>query len=254
MTFTKNLIKPLLYTFFALYFVYSVLSRAPAELAASAAHAAVPNLWLTGVEGTLWSGKASAAQVDLQQALFPLGNVTWVLEPWTLLLLSPCVNVEATRPGLLLTGKVCQSITGSTRLSDVSLETIVDPVNELLPVKISGQTSVSVLKAKFKKTQVQELDARVSWLNGSVYTGESWLAVGSYGANLNDAGKGEISAHVFDVDAPLKVDMAANWQMDRGWKTEGTVSPVPSAPELLKNGIQLVGEELEPGVYKVIWP
>lgn len=254
MTLTSKLIKPLIYLFFAVYFVFLVLSRAPAELAAAAAHAAAPNLWLTGVEGSLWQGRAASGQLDLPQTSLPLGAVTWKLEPLSLLLLSPCVKLDATRSGLQLAGKVCKTITGTTRIKNMTLETSVDPLNQLLHVQIGGMASVNVLSAEINGLKVKGLDARATWLNGSIYTGESWLAVGSYGANLNGAGNGELSASIFNVDAPLKVDMVATWNVEQGWKTQGTVTPGNNAPDLLKGGVQLVGEELEPGVYKVVWP
>ncbi|WP_019603749.1 type II secretion system protein N [Teredinibacter turnerae] len=254
MTVSSTLLKPLIYLFFIGYFLYLVLSRAPAELAASAVHAAVPNVWLTGVEGSLWHGRAASGQLDLPQSAIPLGNVTWDLDPLSLILLSPCVKLNAVRPGLQLDGTVCHSITGSSRIKDLMLETSVDPVNELIAVQISGQASINVLSAEIKNMQVEALDARASWLNGSVYTGESWLAVGSYGANLNGLGNGEVSAKLFDIDAPVTVDMGATWNMQQGWKTQGTVKPAPLAPDLIKGAVQLVGEELEPGVYRVMWP
>ncbi|WP_075186977.1 type II secretion system protein N [Teredinibacter haidensis] len=252
MTFRKKLIKPTLITFLVLYFLYLVLSRAPAEIAASVMHKTIPNLWLTGVEGSVWEGKAKGAQLDLANSALPLGSLTWSLSAWSLLMLKPCVSFETRGGGPILSGVACQSIAGSTSLKDVSIETAIAPFGDVLGAPLSGQGSVNIISAKLSNRRVEKMDARVSWQNGSINPGEGWVVLGSYGATVSENNQGGIKAKITDLDAPLQVDLTAEASLN-SWQVVGSVTPQANAHDLLKGGIQLIGEETEPGTYEVQW-
>ncbi len=38
------------------------------------------------------------------------------------------------------------------------------------------------------------------------------------------------------------------------WTAAGTVKPSPDAPEQMKQGLQMIGEETEPGTFQIAWP
>jgi Bacterial type II secretion system protein N. len=253
MTFSKILTKPVVITFLIVYFLYLVVSRAPAEIAASAIHNAVPHVWLTGVEGTLWNGVANGSQLDMGKDVLPLGRVTWQLSGWSLLLLRPCIQFATDGGALMASGNVCQGIAGVTGLTDVSVDAPVSSLSELLQLPISGQGSVQIISAELKGTDVQKLDARLSWQKGSVNPENTgWVNVGSYGANLKENGSGGVTASIFDIAAPVKTELEADITFS-GWTIEGKVEPQANAPEILAGGVQLIGEEVEPGIYHIVW-
>lgn len=251
MSSSYKLVKPLLILFLVVYFLHLVISRAPAELAAAAMHKAVPNLWLTGVEGTVWKGTANAAQIDLPDSPLPLGALNWHLSGWSLLTLSPCVTFDAGRTALLFSGRVCHSITGTSTLEDISLETSVAPLSELISVPVAGMGSVTIKRATIKDSKIERMEAQVSWQNGSVKPMEAWLNVGTYGASVLENSSGGVSAQIFQVDAPLEVQLVASWSNDQDWSVDGTVKPLDETPQLIKDGIPLIGEEFEPGNYRI---
>ncbi len=254
MSFSKILIKPLLIAFLIIYFLYLVLSRAPAELAAAALHKAVPNLWLTGVSGSAWHGRAGGAQVELPGATLPLGTLSWKLSPISLLFLNPCIRIQTSGTSQLLEGSACQSITGSTSLKNMSIESPVAPLSELLKLPVSGAGSLQIVKAKFKisKNEISSLDAKLTWQNGSINPENAgWISLGSFAGNLKANGNGGITADIFDIQAPLKVQMKADLSPTLAWKLDGTVQPLEQAPAIFKEALGTVGEEKE-GVYHVI--
>lgn len=237
------------------YLLFLILSRVPAAFAVSSVHSAVPNLWLTGVSGTVWRGEASASQVDVAGNPISLGRVTWTLSPLSLITLSPCIDFKASQPKQNISGKLCQSVGGTSKLKDVSVDGSVAIVNALLPNggKASGMGSISVIKAELSSGAVKKMDARVSWQNARVFTGEAWLSLGSYAAQVKENGRGGLAAEVFDLDAPFKTKVDADWMASQGWKLSGTVAPQPNAPEIAVQGLQLIGEEIEEGTYKIVW-
>lgn len=252
MTLNSKLVKTLLGTFLLVYFLVAVISRAPAELAASAIHKAVPNLWLMGVQGSVWQGTAKGAQLDLPGSSLPLGSVDWKLSGLSLLLLNPCVTFETHDGAALVSGKACKSIMGKTLLKDMNIEGEVSPLTELINISVSGLGSVQIAHAEIDGNVVEKIEARVSWQNGSVNPGNGWLRVGTYGATILENGQGGISAEIFDVDAPIKAQLVANLNLDQ-WQINGAVTPGDNAPQLMKDGIQLIGEETENGTYNIVW-
>ncbi|ABD82825.1 type II secretion system protein N [Saccharophagus degradans] len=237
------------------YFLFLVLSRVPAAYAVSAVHNAVPNLWLTGVRGTLWNGQAGASQVDIAGNPIALGKVSWTLSPWSLLVLSPCVEFKASQARQNISGKLCQSAGGTTKLKNVSIDGSVAIVNALLPNggKASGTGSIEVISAEVTPQSIQKMDARVSWQNARVFADGTWFSLGSYAANVKENGRGGLAADVFDLDAPFQTKLNADWMANQGWKLNGTVKPLSNAPELLVQALPVIGEELEDGAYKIVW-
>ncbi|WP_096085599.1 type II secretion system protein N [Agaribacterium haliotis] len=251
----KNILKLPLALFLVLYFLYLVVSSAPAAWAAWAAHKAVPNLWLNSVEGSLWSGKAQSAQVDIGPESFALGALNWQLNPWTLLILKPCVDFSASLPNQQLSGSVCHGLGGTTELSDLNIDLPLSVIKAILPMPASGSVSVQVLKAKFdKQLHVEQLAARGSWQKAKVHNGETWMSFGSFAANAEADGQGGVSAKIFDLEGPYKSDFTASWAMGKDASIAGTVAPQNGADQVIIQGLQILGEDLGDGSYRVQWP
>lgn len=254
-----KLLKPLAIVFLVVYFVYLVVSRAPAELAASALHKRVPALWLTGVKGTVWSGQAASGQYDLPKSSLPLGEVKWRISFWSLLTLKPCIQFETGPSSTTASGKACQSLAGTTYLKDLSINSSVAPFSEYLAVELGGRGSVDVVTGELRfgsnnSVNVESLDARLAWQNAQANTGDSWMNLGSYAATVKENTSKGVTAQIFNLEAPVNMEMAANWTQESGWHLNGSVVMLEKAPDLLKQGIQLVGQELAPNTYQVTWP
>jgi hypothetical protein len=52
-------------------------------------------LQLGGFSGTLWQGQAARATIVAGGKLIHLGRVSWQLAPWSLLILSPSIDLNA---------------------------------------------------------------------------------------------------------------------------------------------------------------
>lgn len=251
----KKFARVLIVTALIAYFLFLILSRVPAAYAVSAVHGAVPNLWLTGVRGTVWRGEAGASQIDIANNPIALGKVSWKLSPFSLLMLNPCIEFQANQSRQNISGMVCQSVGGTTKLKNVSVDGSVALVNALLPNggKANGTGSIEVISAEVTPKAVKKIDARVSWQNARVFADGTWFSLGSYAAKVKENGRGGLSADIFDLDAPFETKMNADWMANQGWKLNGTVKPLANAPELLVQALPVIGEELEDGYYKIIW-
>jgi len=253
--FQSKVSRPALIAGLIIYFLFLVLSRMPASIAAWALHQALPTFWMTSVQGTLWDGRAGGAQVDIGSQTIPLGYVRWQLSPWSLLFLKPCLVFETEVPGQQVSGTVCQSPFGSTTVEGLNVEVPVAVINELLPAPASGQLSLQVISASFSGQVVEQMDARFSWQNGSVYAIDSWLPLGSFGGQVQQNGEGGIQAKLFDISGAIGLDMEASWFPGaENWAADGTVTPKKGAPVQVAEGLKIFGEETTPGTYRVVLP
>lgn len=242
--------------FLLLYFLYAVVSTAPAAWAAWGLHQAVPNLWLSSVEGSLWRGKARSAQVDLGPAPMALGEVRWSISPLSLLSLRPCLNFSAELPGQSFSGRLCQNLlSDQSRVSDVNLDAPISALQDILPIDATGFVSIIVREARFtSKAEVLSLDGQFSWENALANTGDSWIKLGSFAATAKENGKGGVVAEVFDIQGPYRSQLNAEWSAGQDWRIAGTIAPQAGAADLVVQGLQVLGEDLGSGVYRVQWP
>ncbi len=248
-------LRPLLIAGLVVYFLYLLVAMAPARIAASAVHAAIPQVWLTSVSGSLWRGHAGGAQVDLGEKVLSLGEVSWSLNPWTLLAFNPCVAFNADSAGPIVSGTLCQSPFGSTTVKNVNIEFPVSMIEPYVHARASGQFSLQVSEARLLGRRVEALDAQFSWADAAVFNGDAWWRFGIFGGKAWANEDGSVAVHVTDISGPVGVDMTAGFVLgSEMWTAKGTVTPRTGAPEQLTQALQVVGEETAPGTYSIAWP
>lgn len=249
--FRSGLVKTAFVTFLILYFLYLVLSKAPASIAAWAVHKAVPTVWLTSVEGSLWNGVARGAQVDIGAQTVPLGQVSWKLNPMSILFFTPCVSFESD----LSSGKVCHNLAGGSSIEDLSLDAPLAVIKDLLPFEATGQLSLNVINASFSKQQVKQLQAKLSVQGARINPLGDWVALGTIAADASSNGEGGVNAHISDIDSPIEIDMNASWTPgSANWNLLGTVKLTEKSPEIFRQGLPTLGEEVDKDTYKLQWP
>ena len=256
-----NKFKLLLIALGVVYFLFLVLARVPATWVAYFVHSAVPNLWLTGVTGTAWNGFARGAQIDIQEEAVPMGLFRWKVNPWSLLLLSPCIKFESQLANQPFEGEVCQSVTGSVSVSNLTLDAPLAYLEEFFPIKASGQASLQVASANLSSLnidsmRVSNLDARLSVLNTRFTPdNKTWMTLGSFAAIMREGDDGSMAAQVQDIDSPFGVDLIVSYRFgEESFSANGTIEVTDSAPQPAIDAIQIVGEEREDDIYYIQWP
>lgn len=250
-----RLLRSLFFVFLIVYFLFLVLARAPATWAAWAIHEAMPNLWLSSVEGTLWQGRAKSAQININGEAMPLGEVNWALKPSALLALKACVDFSTELPRQQSSGRFCQGVSGASRIQNMTLDAPIKVIQELLPFEANGIISLQVDEALIENTnQISRLNARMSWQQARAYNGESWMNLGSFASKAKEDGKGGVAAEVFDLEGPYKLALDATWSLKDDWRFSGTIAPQQGASKLVIQALSIMGEEQGDGAYLVQWP
>lgn len=249
--FRSGLVKTAFIAFLILYFLYLVLSKTPASLAAWAVHKAVPTVWLTSTEGTLWNGVARGGQVDIGQETLPLGPVRWKLNPISLLFFNPCINFESD----LVSGNVCNSLAGDINVKDLSLNAPVAAIKDLLPFEAAGQMSLQVVEAEFDLNRVDKLDAKLSVQGTRVNPVGDWVPLGTIAVQATANGEGGVDAKIFDIQSTVVIDMLASWTPGaENWNIAGTVKLTEQSPAIFREGLPTLGQEVDKDTYKLQWP
>lgn len=244
--------------FMVLYFSYLVVSSAPAAWAIWFLNKSAPGVWMSSIEGTMWKGRANSAQlIILNESPIALGQVEWTLNPFSLLALRPCISLTTTMPKQTIVGDVCHSLgSGINSVKNFSLDVPVSALQNFIPMDATGDLSVQILQGQFDASgRISELDANASWQRGRVKFDGNWLALGSFAAKVKGNGGGGAIAELFDLEGPYKVSLNGELQnYQQGWNVQGTISPQAGASDLIVQGLQILGEDLGDGSYKVQWP
>jgi general secretion pathway protein N len=235
------------------YFLYLVISNAPASLVGALITKAVPNVVLSSVTGTVWKGRAMGATVNLEGLPLNFGPLNWQLSPLKLFLLKGCADITSEK----ISGGFCRSVTGSNQLNKVKLEVSAGLASMYLKeagASVDGTLFLQVDNASFtSKLQWDALKGRASWSGAKVSANGMAFALGDYSADLS-ADKGALKAHLKDESGPIKVNLDAWLKPGAGPKITGEINPLEHAPEAIGDALSLFAEKADNGAYKVNYP
>ena len=219
------------------YFAFA-LSSFPAGTAY--AWFAPPGLQLQGLEGTLWSGRAAAANVGE----LPLHDVRWSVHAWQLLLGRVAADLRAQ----LDEGYVAAYVKASrshVSLSEVRASTSLPMLRAVLPVAgLRGEANLTLSAleldvAKAWPTKVigdlKLLQLEITPFSLSGPRGRL-VPVGNYAVRFAE-GAGPINATFNDTGGPLEVSGTLAVNAARGYKFDALIKPRADAPQEIVDGL-----------------
>lgn len=235
----------------AAVFLVLFVALAPARLLGFLVPA--DQLTLSGYTGTLWRGSASRATVAMPGGWMHLGRVQWQLRPWSLLLLSPRVNVDARWGSQLARGDVI--VRGGEAFGFRAFEVLVDAalIRQLAPLALDG-----MLRAEFEHLEI-DAGSPLSASGRAVWQGAAWLSpagrklLGDYALTLEQADGQALAGEVITLAGPvtaagrveldgrafaIDLDIGSEGAMDPGLQQALSLmaQPVSSGYKLVLNG------------------
>lgn len=210
-------------------------------------------LGMTGVNGTLWDGRASMVSIEIDNNAYSLGELHWQLDPWSLLGLQPCANVSAVLERQQIAGRACASLNGSLKVTDASIDAPADLIQAGIPVPIDGDLVANISSLAMKGEQLQELEGNLSWTGARVQADGNWVSLGNYAAEYRYNGDDAIVAEVFDLDAPLDLEAVVTLALAGGVDVQGEMTLEPAFSERIQaqEWLHLVLESPEPYQYRI---
>lgn len=177
-----------------------------------------PTVRLEGVSGSIWSGAAARAQVDVAGRAWQLGRLRWTVG-WSLQHgVAPRLTFDSAWGEQVLSGHVTATAGGTFYLDDISVVTDLRPVQALVPIFIGGQLEVFVEHLSWHERR------GLAAARGQVYWRDAvWTA------NRGDVGLGSYVLDVSGTDGQLRGDIVTR---QGPLQLQGEVSMNPSAYQL----------------------
>jgi hypothetical protein len=167
-------------------FVTSLSSQMPARLIS---HVLPENVTLTGVSGTIWSGRAARAWVEIDQQPLMLGQVQWRLQPWRILWGAP-LSLSSVWGQQALRVHLAYRLGGSIILQDAAFTVNTQLFKAFFPLYLGGALSGEFAQIAIDEGHIVGAEGVVRLLRG-VWTARSGdLLLGDYQIDFSSADTG----------------------------------------------------------------
>lgn len=164
-------------------FVILLSSQIPAR---AISHVLPDNVMLTGVSGTIWSGRAARAWVEIDQQPLMLGRVQWRLEPWRVPWGAP-LSFSSVWGQQALRAQLAYRPDGSTLLQDVVFAVNTQLFKAFFPLYLGGALSGEFAQIAIDEGRVVNAEGVVRLLRG-VWTARSGnIPLGDYQIDFSSA-------------------------------------------------------------------
>ena len=179
---------------------------------------------MSGVSGSIWSGRASLASIKVKDADYSLGQLTWKLNIASLFTLKPCALITTGMDNQQFEGSICAGRKGLITVSKAKVNFPTAVIQPLLPLPVDGQIMLNIDELTLQQTKLGNLKAKLSWMGGKVYNGSNWMVLGGFGADLVDDKKFGLNAHIIDVNSPVHLDVVLKLLSPMGGSVKGSLS------------------------------
>jgi len=217
-------------------FVIFLVARVPAGQLASRLP---PGAVLSGVGGTIWSGRAQSLAIDGR----PFGALAWSCSPWRLIALRWSCDVTLTPAGGELAGTLAGDFHGALEARELQGKVPITLFNGIAtPRGWTGDLELDVREVRFT-------ERRPSSARGTLYL-RGLRAPGANGQRLGDfelvVGEGTVggealSGRLRDLGGPLHVRGAVQLQADGRYLLSGDAAPGPDAGPAIFDTLSFLG-------------
>lgn len=227
--------RPVLIAALVATFLLGLILLFPARLAIG--WFAPPTFGVSGVDGTVWRGRAEQVSVS---GIY-LSPVSWRFRPVGLFAARLSYHVEADVPGGSISADIGLSPTGSLRLSDVQASLPLSAIVGLLPVaEAEGRLAADLDYAVISGGWPRELVGIVS-IEGLVYRPAGAGSIGNYRVEFVETDGEGLAGQLNDGGGPLEVTGRLTVSAERDYELSGQVSARQGAPQALANSLQYLG-------------
>ena len=205
---------------------------------------APPAATLGGIQGTIWSGAATVADLGG----LTVQDLRWRLHPASLLLGRLSASLQARlADGFVDTDVVAR--TGGVRFANLRGSASLAALADVLPVhgmqgQVSAQLSSLELTNGWPSRVIGELKVADLEVTPLVPDGKtSLLPLGGYTLTFGEAPAGTVAARFVDNGGPLEVSGNATIDAAREYMLDALIKPRPGAPEQLVEGLKIMATE-----------
>lgn len=198
-------------------------------------------LRLAGVDGTLWSGRATLGSVGG----LGLHEIQWRLQPWSLFMARIGGQLQARLADGFIETEI-EATFSATTLRNFRASSSLDGLQEFLPLGgingfVSAELSELRIQGRWPVAAVGEI--RLGELAvPSIFTptSGSLIALGNYRIRFASSPNRVLVGNFEDQGGPLEVSGSVRLNPDRAYVIEGVVRTRPEAPLELSQGLEIM--------------
>jgi general secretion pathway protein N len=194
----------------ALLLLGSLVASAPARLLGMVLPSG--QIYLQGLNGTLWNGSAARCMVQTGQGYLHLGAVRWTLSPLSLMLFSPRLVVESNWGNQAISGEVILRGSRDLDVYDLDASVSADLLRNVAPISLAGRLSAQLESMQLRDGLPVSARGRVTWENGGWQSPGGPQALGTYGLDLTPLDGGGVRGDIITVSGPVKASGNAELQ------------------------------------------
>ena len=220
-------------------FIGSVLVNTPAGLLVRPL--AQQHVYLEGVSGSVWRGKAQNMSARANGEVITWGQVEWQLSPLSLLSLSPVVAFSTELGSQWMQAKITVNSLESIELSNVQGRIPAAIVRLFAPLSVDGAFEFNFPSLKWSQSRgVLALDGALRWVDAVWQTHTDRVRLGTYELALTSEGQ-DITGSVTTVQGAVQAsgDLRAKAQ---NYEVDLLIEPSGPAEQRLRENLSLIAQ------------
>ena len=201
---------------------------------------------LQGYRGSLWHGTAASAAIAMTDGWLQLGQVEWRLAPFSLLLLSPRLELES-RWGLQrIEANVSVSPGGTVHFRDSEASFSAALIRQWLPVQLRGSLSLVLADLRLHEGSLAAGRGRLVWQQ-AYWTGDRGSqALGDYVLEFEVSGEQQVNGTVTTLKGPIRAEGEFRVQ-GRRYTVDTLLTSEQGFDSELASALQLLAAPVEGG-------
>ena len=164
-------------------FVTLLLSQIPAR---AISRVLPDSVTLTGVSGTIWSGRSARAWVEIDEQPLMLGRVQWRLQPWRILVGAP-LSLSSVWGQQALRAQLGYRLGGSIVLQDAAFNVDTQLFKAFFPLYLGGVLSGEFAQIAIDEGHIVDSEGVVRLLRGAWTARSGNLPLGDYQIDFSSA-------------------------------------------------------------------
>ncbi|MBA6412905.1 type II secretion system protein N [Parahaliea sp. F7430] len=187
---------------------------------------------LQGLSGSVWRGQSSRSLLRIgNNAYVQLGHLQWRLRPWSLLLLSPTVELESRWGEQRISANVAIHSGEDFELQALDANINAELLKHLAPLALDGRLSLQIAQLRLQQGWPAGGEGRLVWQQAVWSAPRGRLPLGSYVLEFKQAdADAALSAEVLTLSGPLQAEGSMTlkqqiYALDLNITAEGGLDP-----------------------------
>lgn len=205
---------------------------------------------MNGYSGTLWRGSAARCVLATGNSYFHLGTVEWSLDPLSLLLFSPALNVQSQWGRQRITGQVQVEGRQSFVLEDLEASVSARVLQRFLPVTLDGDFSASISHLQIEYGLPVAGEGRLLWRNAGWQSSQGIMPLGSYALDFKQAENGSLRGEVATITGPVEASGSVDLTQEN-YDLDVLLTSAGGLNSQLKQALSLIAQPVAEG-YRIV--